>query len=390
VVTRTRNVWTYTSGVYPETQFYRSQTWNRTPNFRNLARFQLPVNPYNDLQGRGVANNPIARRTEQFSPFTVYDQRIYLDEPFVGFPVIADDAAPSRSSLENDALTRALVDVANIKANIGVTLKEAAKTSDLILDRARRIHDAFFAFRRGQFKKTARLLGLTPNTVHRTWLEYKYGWTPLMYEAKGAAEFFAQQQDAERRLSFVVSKASAGDGSHFSQTAGLPFFPEAAVLGGMTYALNASRRVRVKLWCRYENPHAAAAQQVGITNPLLFAWEILPFSFVFDWFVGVGDYLAAQTALTGVVVEKAMVSEELSWKGTVVQVFPGYSGYYYLYDPWEFTREHEGREYRRAAFVPDPLSLAPTTNNRLSWQRLASGLALLRGSFPRNLRGVRV
>lgn len=38
---------------------------------------------------------------------------------------------------------------------------------------------------------------------------------------------------------------------------------------------------------------AARLAPYGLTNPLLTAWELVPFSFVADWFVNVGDTIAS-------------------------------------------------------------------------------------------------
>jgi hypothetical protein len=40
--------------------------------------------------------------------------------------------------------------------------------------------------------------------------------------------------------------------------------------------------------------------QVGITNPALLVWELIPYSFVFDWIIPVGDFLGSLDALVGV------------------------------------------------------------------------------------------
>jgi hypothetical protein len=40
--------------------------------------------------------------------------------------------------------------------------------------------------------------------------------------------------------------------------------------------------------------------QIGVTNPLSLAWELVPYSFVIDWFIPVGDYLGSFDALVGV------------------------------------------------------------------------------------------
>jgi hypothetical protein len=44
------------------------------------------------------------------------------------------------------------------------------------------------------------------------------------------------------------------------------------------------------------NPALASLAQAGITNPLEVAWELVPFSFVADWFFPVGAYLGSLDA----------------------------------------------------------------------------------------------
>lgn len=53
------------------------------------------------------------------------------------------------------------------------------------------------------------------------------------------------------------------------------------------------------------NPNLAMMQQLGILNPAVIAWELVPFSFVLDWFVNVGDYLGSLTDFAGVELQNA-------------------------------------------------------------------------------------
>jgi hypothetical protein len=43
----------------------------------------------------------------------------------------------------------------------------------------------------------------------------------------------------------------------------------------------------------------AFLNQTGFTNPINLLWELLPFSFVADWFLPIGNYLEALTAWNG-------------------------------------------------------------------------------------------
>jgi hypothetical protein len=47
------------------------------------------------------------------------------------------------------------------------------------------------------------------------------------------------------------------------------------------------------------SPMLSFLAQTGFTNPINLVWEILPFSFVADWFIGIGPYLEALSAWDG-------------------------------------------------------------------------------------------
>jgi hypothetical protein len=52
--------------------------------------------------------------------------------------------------------------------------------------------------------------------------------------------------------------------------------------------------VRVRPDMRFAEPAA-----LGFTNPLVVAWEVVPWSFVVDWFIPVGRYLEQLSATHG-------------------------------------------------------------------------------------------
>lgn len=48
-----------------------------------------------------------------------------------------------------------------------------------------------------------------------------------------------------------------------------------------------------------DNPNLALANQLGFVNPATVAWELVPFSFLVDWFVPVGRFLSTWTDFAG-------------------------------------------------------------------------------------------
>jgi hypothetical protein len=358
----------------------RARDWTNTVNFHNVAKDDLPINDYGDRTRFGKQTKSWAHR---FNSSAVEWQTPTLSHgssdtvrDFALNEYIRLDASvgPSLSACNNEAAVKLLGKIAETKVNLGVMFAEAKKTSDFILGRARSVDKAFRAFKRGRFREVADVLGLSRKTVHKTWLEYKYAVTPLLIDAKNAAEFFAQQH-CGRPVRFMV-KSSARYAKNDSR---LVTFPYGSGTGKYTIGANLTYTVKIKAWCEISNPHLSALQQLGLTNPVLIAWELVPFSFVFDWFISVGSWLEGLTATHGVNVLKAMksfIAEGFAIADMKGQVIPDGSGWYVM-DPW--VKEGTIREYWRDQFSIDPLSTYPPVGTKaFGFDRLVTSLALLR------------
>jgi hypothetical protein len=381
------------SGSLMESQNWRSRNWTNTLNYSSrVSNDDLPINSYTDYRLIGSGNIAKSTRTPKSGGATVTTLRGWdkNDTTYGGFMYLAS-AEPHRSdaSLQNETVLKALVKVADAKTNLAVMFAEKAKVSNLILETANRVYRAMLAFRRGRLKEVARILNINPKNVHKTWLEYKYGWMPLLMDVKNSAEFFAQQH-VGRPIRFSVSSRTDNPVDFWETKPGFNRMGFQSNLETISYSTVQLKRCRVKIWCEISNPHLSQLQQLGVTNPALVVWELVPYSFVFDWFISVGDWLQGLTALHGVTVRKAMISFVEGVEGGSVETFPGYNGVFDVYGAWSITRSVDIRRYRRSPLTVDPSSLYPPVDFSLpSWQKMVTGLALLR-SNSRNFGLMRV
>jgi hypothetical protein len=67
------------------------------------------------------------------------------------------------------------------------------------------------------------------------------------------------------------------------------------------YTFANTEDIQVRAYCHYKADMTyLPARDFGLTELPLTAWELVPFSFVVDWFVNIGDWLEALTPKLGI------------------------------------------------------------------------------------------
>lgn len=121
----------------------------------------------------------------------------------------------------------------------------------------------------------------TAEYVSGKWLEYRYGWSPLIHSIFDAADTMFQRRHGGLRL----FKARSGYRNRQLFSSG-----DVSVNGLLLESVDVSARVEYGLL--FELDPGTKLQDWTSLNPLGIAWELVPFSFVADWFVNVSDQLA--------------------------------------------------------------------------------------------------
>lgn len=205
-------------------------------------------------------------------------------------------------NLRNRALMEAKQKALQRKLDLAETLTGIPKTVQMVARSASTVIRAWRNVRAGRYMQAARQLGLNRRTFRNKdlasiWLELQYGWLPLLND------IFNGVQEVNRLLS---DKTAAP--VHFTvirrASTGLSLFQnpiEWSGFGGAIQMTNskALAEVEVKYRLRIRDANLAYLSGLGITNPLYIIWIAVPFSFVVDWLVPIGDWLDGMSAPLG-------------------------------------------------------------------------------------------
>lgn len=278
-------------------EYLEERVSQNTPGFRSsrskLTKEKLPLNPF--FYRKVVDRTPYGRSKRVYPDGSVQQDDGALYESFTRLILPSSSAI---NALNNNALAQSLTALKGIKVNLGVAWGERKQTSDLILSTAKGVGKLYRDLRSGNLKPwltQIRSAKRVSKSVSDNYLALRYGVQPLLSDAYGAAETLARLKDHDRwrtRISF--SKSIRWNDSEVGEWNSIP---------------NTTVRVgqyTVKYVYFFSVPIGLISdlKSVGVTNPASILWELTPWSFVFDWFLNIGQWLDSFDATLGLEFEK--------------------------------------------------------------------------------------
>lgn len=126
-------------------------------------------------------------------------------------------------------------------------------------------------------------------SLANTWLEWHFGWKPMIQDIANATRVITNADANAKHLRDLRIRVRSGhsqggfdfttgySGAYYHITAR----HEGSVKGALSAKVNVS------------NPDVYLQNRLGLLNPAGIVWELIPFSFVVDWFANVDQILAA-------------------------------------------------------------------------------------------------
>lgn len=247
---------------------------------------------------------------------------------------------------------------------------QAVRRGDL-----RKLHNMAFPLKgggtyrggRGRYTKKYTLYGESlEKGVESKWMEWRYAVSPMLY-------------DLDDMLKYLYDSSMSPRIRRISATGVEKDFTDYKSSYGLTAQ---SVETRCKTVVYYSvNPNVNSFKRLGMMNPVATLYELLPLSFVLDWFLPLGEYLASLDAMAGVSVYGSTQSLSTRLRSvankSLTNVSPaGYSG-------WQTPNIWEKKSFNR--FTNPTLDIQPPVfSMSLNASRLVDSFVLLRYAFGKS------
>lgn len=282
---------------------YYSESFKEVPDLNSFKsgpeRGGSNQHPLNKLYYTGsdklVGCEPAVVRVVETRPFSDFTHVIY--DAGENLPPSSPDISSGLEDVVSKSYTGALNALRGGRTQMGSDMAEGKKTVEMVADNASQLAQGLLAFKRGNFGAIPGIFGLSPRdllsgkSLANRWLEYQYGWKPLMgsiYDGIGLLQKGFRSKEMIFRGSSTASDSAS---RNYTENANYGCY--------MDCVKTDSYSARTTYTYKVSNAVIDRVDAAGLLNPLSIAWELTPFSFVLDWFVPVGNVLSAITATAG-------------------------------------------------------------------------------------------
>jgi hypothetical protein len=376
--------------------YQRLVTGTTTPGFSKLKKKgQLPINPVS-ITITKLKDSQAYRKENHVGTFDQFGNPFWISRWTGTSGFLADESGHlpySHKDLKNQTIKK-LINGSGLgtNINIGQDIIQWRQLDKLIGGNTKKIAKSLTLLRQGRYPESVDVLwnGIRGSKIKKpkpkssvslanNWLEMQYGWKILLMEIRNSMRMLANNTVNNRMIRYQSAKETFEEVNRYPNRSG----QSTALLYKDKY-INGNVECYRKTICKFgirfslSNQALSYASQLGLTNPLSLAWELLPFSFVYDWVHPIGDYLDGLTAFQGWSFLDGFCSQ-LTQVKNICEI--NYNG---KFDAANRVGREVGRysvewtHFTREKLTSFPSQTFPSFENPFSFTHTANGIALLR------------
>lgn len=190
--------------------------------------------------------------------------------------------------------TECMLKLSEKKADMGTAIGESRQALTMLARSSVALWESYRAVRRGDLAKAARLLGVDPKKGSAltgpasAWLSFRYGWAPLLNDLNDQFNILSSKIQ-EKGMLIHATRVKRFEGVEHRN------YSDASTIHDIEW----KSLYKTRLDAIVDVPGLREASRLGLTNPLGVAWELVPYSFIVDWFAPIGSMLELSSARAG-------------------------------------------------------------------------------------------
>lgn len=264
--------------------FHNQEFWPEATNV--ISSFRDPGGAYDPSHmWRDIRENDIGR----VFPFVVWAEWGANPIKPTGYPVsdLEIRYASEIAELTEESVRKLYAYIKNVPADLGIGLAESDKTFQTILSLSSRLLEFFRDLKRlNWFKAIRDVLPKNKEELASDYLAYRYGISPLINDVSGLIKEVTSKIEGTYKYK-AIGKAMRSyqyEDTHVVRNVDI------LIKHHVTYGV--------------DDDLMSSLNRLGLTNPKGIVWELIPFSFVVDWFLPIGPWLSSLTSLDYLTVKK--------------------------------------------------------------------------------------
>jgi len=232
--------------------------------------------------------------------------------PVVQWLQLVSSGSVHEPIVSNNTIAKArnncLANLTNSDVDLGQSMGEAFANAGQLTEQAIKVGRALRYANHYRWRDAAYALGFRPGeldtTIADNFLAFKFGLKPIvndMMNLHSSIQNSFNKQDAVLRAQGI---GISEKGPYWISSRHVTGKLQQGCQVGVSYTIS--------------NSTLAGLNAMGLINPFALAWELLPLSFIVDWFLSVGDYLKGLSAPMGLTYLAGYETNFINTDATIV------------------------------------------------------------------------